>query len=297
MQNLSQLRLPGIDHAVRELVALGLARWDGQGVIARPYAEVLHEAISAQMRRLDLAKESLSQGQDMLRLLINEHEALGRDAADLVQAIHPEDEPGSELTPLRAQHRMATLNPSADYPDEVLVASVERAAADLERGVVLLALHQRSMLAHPRRAQYLWQLEQLGVQVRLREHLPFRMMIFDDLAAGCSIDVSGTVTETFLLRGQRLVTLLSRMFDSLWLEAEPLPSPGSEPRTLMASSLSGQHLTILRLLADGATDQAIARALGVNARTVTRRLTEIYDALGVQSRFQAGSAARKMGLV
>ena len=31
--------------------------------------------------------------------------------------------------------------------------------------------------------------------------------------------------------------------------------------------------------------------------SITRRLNEIYTALGVQSRFQAGSAARRLGLV
>lgn len=300
---LSQLRLPGIEGAMGELEALGLIRRHAETVIARPYPDVLHDVMSAQVRTLDRAVRRLTDGQRLLHILINEHQALSGDATDTVRSLDPPDpkHPGQDLaeqSALRARQRLATLNPSSDYPDEVLAASLDRAAADLERGVTLQALHQRSMLAQPRRAQYLWELERLGAQVRLREYLPFRMMIFDDRAAGCSINVSATVTETFLLRGERLVMLLARMFDSLWLEAEPLPAPGAEQRgTTPASSLTPQHLTILRCLADGATDQAIARALGITPRTVTRRLNEIYTALGVQSRFQAGSAARRLGLV
>jgi DNA-binding CsgD family transcriptional regulator len=297
---LTRLQLPGIEQAIGELVALGLVRRHGETVVARPYPDVLHEVMSRQVRTLDRAVRRLSDGQRLLHVLINEHQALSGDATDTVRSLDP---PGAgqdlvEQSALRARHRLATLNPSSDYPDEVLAASLERAAADLERGVALQALHQRSMLAQPRRAQYLWELERLGAQVRLREYLPFRMMVFDDRAAGCSINVSATVTETFLLRGERLVMLLSQMFDSLWLEAEPLPTPSTEQRNApLVSSLTPQHLTILRCLADGATDQAIARALGITPRTVTRRLNEIYSALGVQSRFQAGSAARKLGLV
>jgi DNA-binding CsgD family transcriptional regulator len=298
-QNLAVLQLPGVERVVGELLALGLVRRHGQTVIARPYPDVLHEVMSEQVRTLDRAVQSLSDRQHLLRVLINEHGALTKDTTDTVQSVDPTHawQDLEDQSPLRAQHRLATLNPASEYPDDLLEASLERAAADLQRGVVLQALHQRSMLAQPRRARYLWQLEQLGAQVRLREYLPFRMMIFDERAAGCSMNLSSTVTETFLLRGQRLVTLLSRMFDSLWLEAEPLPPAGAEQRTPTASSLTAQHLTILRCLDDGATDQAIARALGVTPRTVTRRLNEIYDELGVQSRFQAGSAARRLGLV
>jgi DNA-binding CsgD family transcriptional regulator len=295
---LNRLALPDLDRAISELAALGLLRQQDHVVSTRPYSVVLHDLLIRQSRMFDRVARTVTEGQRVLQILIQEHHALSGDATETVQTIDPPDAPeGWTQQPLRAQHRLATLNPAPDYPDDVLGASLARAAEDIERGVVLQTLHQRSMLAHPRRADYLWRLEQLGVQVRLREHLPFRMMICDDRVAGCSVPSAVTSAETFLLRGQRLVTLLGRLFETLWLEAEPLPAPGDEQRPSMAASLTAQHLTILRCLADGATDQTVARALGITPRTVTRRLNEIYDALGVQSRFQAGSAARRMGLV
>lgn len=63
------------------------------------------------------------------------------------------------------------------------------------------------------------------------------------------------------------------------------------------ASLSEQQRLILSCLAEGDTDRMIARRTGVTTRTVTRRIAEIYDVLGVESRFQAGVAAHRLGLV
>ena len=54
---------------------------------------------------------------------------------------------------------------------------------------------------------------------------------------------------------------------------------------------------ILELHRQGLSPTAIARQLGITTRTVARRINEIYEALGVQSRFQAGAVARRRGLI
>jgi DNA-binding NarL/FixJ family response regulator len=304
VEDVLALGLPGADRALHELAGLGLIRQQGSNVAARPYHEVLREALINQARVLDQAMHRLSDGQRRLHLLIAEHDTLLGDSAETVQTLDRAN--GSqdwiEEPPLRAEQRLAALIPASEYSDELLEASLARAAEDLARGVTLQVVHQRSMLAHPRRAEYLRRLEQLGATIRLREHVPFRMMIIDDRAVGCSLHMPGNTVEMFVLRGQRLVALLSRMFDSVWFDADPLSSSASDPApdpdpAGAAAVLTKQHLTILRYLAEGATDHGIARALGVTPRTVTRRLNEIYEALGVQSRFQAGSAARRLGLV
>ena len=61
--------------------------------------------------------------------------------------------------------------------------------------------------------------------------------------------------------------------------------------------LTEQQQLILRYLAEGETDRMIARRAGVTPRTVTRRISEIYQELQVESRFQAGVAAHRLGLV
>lgn len=299
LANLSAAGINGVEGALAELTALDLVQRRGQTIQARPFSQVFYEVMRAQARRLDRAVRSLGEGQRQLQILVNEHPALSGDSTEIVRSVGAATAEGdwTQYSSRRAEQRLATLNPASSYSEELLEASLARAAEDLERGVTLQALHQRSMLGHIAHAQYLWRLERLGVQVRLRDHIPFRMVIFDDRMAGCSVSASPTTEEMLLLHGQRLVTLLGNIFQTLWLEAEPLPDPGVGRRTALTETLTPQHLTILRCLADGATDQTVARALGITPRTVTRRLNEIYDALGVRSRFQAGLAARRMGLV
>ncbi|HEY6793880.1 MAG TPA: helix-turn-helix domain-containing protein [Kineosporiaceae bacterium] len=300
LEEVIALGMPGTDRALVELGALGLLHRHASALAARPYHDVLRETLITQAQVLGQAMDRLTEGQRRLHLLIAEHDALLGDSAETVQTL---GQPGATQDwlaeqPLRAEHRLATLIPSSDYSDEVLETSLARAAESLSRGVALQVVHQRSMLAHPRRADYLRRLEQLGAVVRLREHVPFRMMIIDDRAVGCALHMPGGAVETFVLRGQRLVALLGRIFESVWFDADPITNSAADPIPAdVGGALTRQHLTILRYLAEGATDQGIARALGVTPRTVTRRLNEIYEVLGVQSRFQAGSAARRLGLV
>jgi DNA-binding NarL/FixJ family response regulator len=52
---------------------------------------------------------------------------------------------------------------------------------------------------------------------------------------------------------------------------------------------------VLRLLAQGDTDEAAARKLGVSARTVGRVAADLMERLGARSRFQAGARAGEQG--
>ncbi len=52
-------------------------------------------------------------------------------------------------------------------------------------------------------------------------------------------------------------------------------------------SLSETDVKILRLIADGATNQGISRALGVSTATIGRRLTTLFEKLGAKDRTHA----------
>jgi len=59
--------------------------------------------------------------------------------------------------------------------------------------------------------------------------------------------------------------------------------------------LTDQESVVLRLLAEGHTDDVIARRLGVSARTVRRIVTVVMRRLGARSRFAAGVHAVRRG--
>lgn len=62
-------------------------------------------------------------------------------------------------------------------------------------------------------------------------------------------------------------------------------------------ALTERQLTVLRLLADGATNKEIARTLDVGERTVKYHIAGIFERLDAGNRTEAVAHARKMGLI
>jgi ATP/maltotriose-dependent transcriptional regulator MalT len=75
----------------------------------------------------------------------------------------------------------------------------------------------------------------------------------------------------------------------------------SEPRAAVsvgaALGLTERQLDVLRLLAAGRSNPAIAEALFISERTVTTHLTRIYDRLDVSTRTEAIAKATQLGLL
>jgi DNA-binding CsgD family transcriptional regulator len=208
--------------------------------------------------------------------------------------------------PGEATDTICALHPGGSFSEELLARSLVRAQEHLRRNVRMQVVHQTSALRHPSVATYLTELAAMGCRVRLRDSLPFRMLLIDQASAVCAVPTSGS----YLLRGERVIVLLNRIFETTWVDATPLDrvlpvraSISAEPvdRPPVAQHqplpLASTHEAVLRLLAEGHTDQSIARSMGITTRTVGRRISEIYHLLGVQSRFQAGIRARELGIV
>ena len=80
----------------------------------------------------------------------------------------------------------------------------------------------------------------------------------------------------------------------------PASAPGpASPRTpsLLVEPLSERELEILRLMAQGASNQAIADRLVITVGTAKWHLSNIYGKLGVRSRTQALARAGELGLL
>ena len=64
-----------------------------------------------------------------------------------------------------------------------------------------------------------------------------------------------------------------------------------------AGALSPREVEVLRLVADGATNQVAARKLLISETTIKTHLLHIYTKLGVRDRASAVAAAYKRGLI
>jgi DNA-binding CsgD family transcriptional regulator len=128
-----------------------------------------------------------------------------------------------------------------------------------------------------------------GEQARMRRSVPVKMMHVDDHVALVTIDRAGA-EGALLVRSPALLQLLAEWFDALWRAPDTTVIGDAAPDELTAT----RH-RILRLLAAGLTDEAIARQTGTAVRTIRRHVGAILEILQVDSRFAAGVAAVKRG--
>lgn len=83
-------------------------------------------------------------------------------------------------------------------------------------------------------------------------------------------------------------------------QAAPIPSKIESPKPALqkpSDMLSSRELEVLRLIADGLTNQEIAERLVVSLNTVKTHVKNIFSRLEVSSRTQATAKARELGLL
>ena len=97
-----------------------------------------------------------------------------------------------------------------------------------------------------------------------------------------------------VVRQQALIAGFTLLFEALWERAMAIPGLDGP---VDAEDRTSDRRLLLDQLANGAKDEQIARALGLSLRTVRRRVADILDELGVDSRFQAGVEAVRRGWV
>ena len=91
------------------------------------------------------------------------------------------------------------------------------------------------------------------------------------------------------IRQRSIVAALTLWFELLWSRATPVPDLEA------ATGHPDARRFLLEQLMAGATDEVIARRLGIGLRTVRRRIAELMTDLGVDTRFQAGAEAVRRG--
>jgi len=99
-----------------------------------------------------------------------------------------------------------------------------------------------------------------------------------------------------LVRSSALLDALYALFESLWDRAVPVSL--DRDRALKTSAdvagLAEGAREILRLMAAGLNDKAIAHELGISMRTLNRRISELMTQLNARSRFQIGWIASRL---
>ena len=152
----------------------------------------------------------------------------------------------------------------------------------LGRGIRVRWIYERPVLDFPGMLEEIDELAALGERSRTVELLPSRLLIADRATA--LIPVTELIGErpivvALITRHPELVHALLRLFELLWTTALPVHHVDGAEST-------DEELS--RCLLAGMKDETIARHLGISRRTLARRISELMNELGVETRLQAG---------
>ncbi|MFG1811166.1 LuxR C-terminal-related transcriptional regulator [Streptomyces sp. NPDC049040] len=180
-----------------------------------------------------------------------------------------------------------SLHPGPMPPMEILESSLVRDREMLARGVRVRSIYPGSCLHTPKYVRYLQELTATGAEVRLIDHAPYDLLIFDRHTALLAADPEDPGRSLAVVVGAVLVKSYIALFEDFWLRAVMLD--GAQPAAERGSSdVTAQERAVIRLMADGLSDDQIARKLGVHRRTVQRAIAKLMERLHATSRFEAG---------
>ncbi|MEV4758793.1 LuxR C-terminal-related transcriptional regulator [Micromonospora sp. NPDC049559] len=190
-----------------------------------------------------------------------------------------------------SQYEILTFAPGGAHSVEDLRAARAANTALLQRGVRSRTVYLDSVRNDPPTLEHVNWLISRGAQARTTVALPTRLIIVDRNQALLPIDTADTKLGAVLIWNKGALAALCALFDAIWAEATPLGTK----QALDGQRLPRQEAEVLRLLATGLTDVAIANRLGVSPRTARRIAAELMERLEARSRFEAGVRAVQNG--
>ncbi|MFV2117768.1 helix-turn-helix transcriptional regulator [Streptomyces sp. Act-28] len=191
----------------------------------------------------------------------------------------------------QAERETASFAPGGAQPADNRAASRPVAQRLIDRGIRARTVYQDSIRNDPASVRHAeWHMAH-GNQIRTAAALPMRMHIVDSAVALVPLDPEDSSRGAAVIRERGAVAAFMALYEAVWAIARPLGDP--PPRGL--ADPDSTHRELLRLLAQGCTDEAAARRLGVSLRTERRLISELMTQLGVRSRFQLGHRAMECG--
>lgn len=172
------------------------------------------------------------------------------------------------------------VNPALDY-----FTTQNEAMA---RGVILRTIVDASVLEAPGKVEALLKEVEDGEVIRALPSLPMKMVVADRSTALIPLTLERARDIALVLRQSLLLDALCELFEILWDRAVPF---GSASLTLERDKKARRSVDVDRLaslLAAGMNDKSIAEELGISARTLERRILDLFAQLGARTRFQAG---------
>ncbi|MGW6567248.1 helix-turn-helix domain-containing protein [Streptomyces sp. NPDC054975] len=254
----------------------------------------LEYLLTRRQAEFELQRQRIAGARAAAERLISEYEELRpADPPVGVEHLADVDEIRARLAVLTENVRteVTVFAPGGAQTEANMAASRPLNERLLTRGVTMRTIYLDSVRNSPASVAHAKWLTELGGQVRTIATLPLRMTIVDRTTAVIPVNSEDSSAGGVVLTGQGILTALCTLFETVWANARPL---GEAPRR-DEGELDHQEAATLRLLAEGHTDEGIAKRLGVSHRTARRIATVLMDRLGARSRFEAGARAVQRG--
>jgi hypothetical protein len=179
----------------------------------------------------------------------------------------------------------------------------------IARGVRARGVYERASLLDPAKLAEVQEMIAAGEAAVMVPELPFKLAVVDRRRALLPLGTGTELTAALMVRPSPLLDALIEVFETQFAKGMPVPravrsngrtegpESGREASAEPAGDARAVWEGLLTMLSAGMTDEAIARQLGVSARTVQRRISDLMESLGSRNRFQAGVQAVRHGLL
>lgn len=157
----------------------------------------------------------------------------------------------------------------------------------LQQGIAVRAVYDKQALEIPGALDVLQIMLGAGEQARTAPTLPMKLLVVDHRVGLVPLRHGAPRFESaIIVHESPLLDALSTLFDLYWERAASLGTKAATETTDAARGFPPAFGQVLTLLAMGHKEDAIARALGVNRRTVGRRITRMMEVFGVTTRLE-----------
>lgn len=269
--------------SVQALEDLGLVVWvDGQMFALTPRTP-LEQVARERARQADLARVAAEE--------LGQLWSLHQGRADYI-----------EVVPTMVAARRIQARVLAESREQIRALSIgsnrtprmaEGLTDTLERGITVRSIYGSEVLRHPAALAVVQQCIAAGEESRVFPGVPMNLLISDDRYALVVVRVAAARrADGVIIHVSDFLDTMIGVFEAFWRLAVPV---SGSTTTAHIDKESTETRRLLTNLAAGLTDKAIARDLDVSERTVRRRIAQLQELLGAQTRFQLGVQATRHG--
>jgi Bacterial regulatory proteins, luxR family len=255
---------------------------------------LLNERLVREMKSCERKIHENSQLMDQLReVLTYWHADTGADGVLVIRS--PEQARQQlEAAAFRCSDEALTTHLGAQTDADRLNCAADSDVAMIRRGVRRRLLYQHICRSSLGMRAFARRLAEHGGLVRTTSESYEALTIFDRATAFVPFErPGGGPPGAVVITHQAVVEFLCRSFERLWSGAIPF----EDEEAVQDVAIADNRMLLLRLMASGLKDEAIAHRLGIATRTCRRHMTALMAGLGVTSRFQLGLKVAQLGVL